>query len=82
MLSKHERGLDTQIQPMGEGLSNGEKQAICCLRGLLRKLSQTTTSTVAQSLMRPEKDVLRRCSWPDVSLIPGELVKSRIEKKN
>jgi hypothetical protein len=38
-VSKLEAGLDTQIQPMGEGLSNGEKQAICCLRGLLRKLS-------------------------------------------
>ena len=30
--------LDAQIQPMGEGLSNGEKQAICCIRGLLREL--------------------------------------------
>ena len=30
-------GLDTEVRPGGSSLSNGEKQLICCLRGLLCK---------------------------------------------
>ena len=30
-------GLDTDVRPGGSSLSNGEKQLICCLRGLLCK---------------------------------------------
>jgi hypothetical protein len=37
---------DAEIQPMGEGLSNGEKQAICCIRGLLRKILRLNVITV------------------------------------
>merc|ERR1712029_172200 len=50
--------LDTEIRPGGSSLSNGEKQLICCLRGLLYESrwvvldeSTSTLSTKFEDLM-------------------------------
>ena len=39
-------GLDTEVRPGGSSLSNGEKQLICCLRGLLCKFQDQSDYSI------------------------------------